>query len=85
MLPYISRIRPALYNQHLSITDIISWSLRCLLSKGSSLKILAISNKVDPITSIHLGKRGWKYGAGAGVLKRIFFVREVVLADTFRG
>ena len=29
-----------------------------------------ISNKVDPITSIHLAKRGWKYGAEAGVLKR---------------
>ena len=30
--------------------------------------ILVISNKVDPITRIHLVKRRWKYGAG--VLKR---------------
>ena len=34
------------------------------------LDILVISNKVDPITSIHLAKSGWKYGAGAGVLKK---------------
>ena len=29
-----------------------------------------ISNTVDPITSIHLAKRGSKYSAEAGVLKR---------------
>ena len=32
--------------------------------------ILVISDKVDPITSIHVAKRGWKYGAEAGVLTR---------------
>ena len=32
--------------------------------------MLVISNKVDPIASIHIAKRGWKYGAQAGVLKR---------------